>query len=436
MHKHRRRSTFLLASATVVMFGSAAFAQVDAPPAPPAPEAAPVDVPPPPPPPPPPPVEVAPPPPVPPAAVPMQATVAATTAVAPSQSPFKIETPNGSSIKLGLLLQPQFQSVSSPTLSGYSNNLYIRRTRILLGGTLFGAIEYFVETDAPNLFLAGNEMGATTQIKATPGVNIQDAFATAKPFGDVFKVDVGYMLPPLSHNAVQGAGTLYSWDYFANTFNSTAGTLLGSASSPVGRDAGVQARGLLMDGHLEYRIGLFQGIRNAATTTDVGANNFFRAAARLQFNLLQPETGFFYAGSYLGAKRILSIGLFGDEQDSFHYRFFGGDVFADLPLGPGVFTGQVNVVHWTGGGFVNIPRETAVMGEVGYIFAGARVSPIVRIEELWNSDADNHTGRFSGGLAWWPYGHNSNLKAFFTNIRESAGGHFNQINLQWQVYFF
>ena len=63
--------------------------------------------------------------------------------------------------------------------------------------------------------------------KNTPGMNIQDAFATAKPFGDVFKVDAGYMLPPLAHNAIQGAGTLYSWDYFANSFRSTANTLFG-----------------------------------------------------------------------------------------------------------------------------------------------------------------------------------------------------------------
>ena len=431
MHKHQRLCTFLLASVSVFALGSSAFAQTDVPPA--AAEAAPVDAPPAVPPP---PVEAPPPVVTPPAAVPMAASVATSTAIAPSAAPFKIETSSGNSIKIGLLLQPQLQSASSATLSGYSNNLYIRRTRLLVGGTLFGAIDYFVDTDYPNLFLSTTDAATGAQVKATPGMNIQDAFATAKPFGDVFKVDVGYMLPPLSHNAVQGAGTLYSWDYFANTFNSTANTLLGSSASPVGRDAGVQARGLVMDGHLEYRIGLFQGLRSAPTATDVGANNFFRAAARVQLNIFEPETGFFYAGSYLGAKRVLSIGLFGDEQDSFHYRFFGGDVFADLPTGPGVFTAQVNVVHWTGGGFVNIPRETALMAEAGYTIADARVSPILRVEELWNSDTSSHVGRFSGGLAWWPYGHTSNLTAFFTQVRESAGGHFNQVNVQWQVYFF
>jgi len=435
MHKHRRLSTFLLASATVVMSGASAFAQVDAPPAG---EAAPVDVPPPPPPPPPPPVEIAPPPPVPPAAVPMAASVAATTAIAPSQSPFKIETPNGSSIKIGLLLQPQFQMLGNNTDNGNSYNLYLRRTRLLVGGTLFGAIDYFFETDYSNLFLAGNhynaEAMANVYTKDTPGMNIQDAFATAHPFGDVAKLDVGYMLPPLAHNAVQGAGTLYSWDYFANSFNSTAGTLLGSTASPVGRDTGAQLRGLVVDGHLEYRLGLFQGLRHGPNGTDVGSQNFFRAAGRLQINLLDPETGFFYAGTYLGAKKILSIGGSFDIQGTYHY--YAGDLFADLPAGPGVFTAQVNFAYWKGGtDIVGLPTEKALMGEIGYNFAGLRISPILRAEKLWNSGTN--PGRYSGGVGWWPYGHSSNLKLFYTQARVANEAHAaNQVNLQWQIYFF
>lgn len=440
MHTCRRLSTFLLVSAAAFAFSTTAFAQTDVPPAQAVPtDAPPVPEPPPPPPPLPPPPEPAH---VPPATAPMGASIAASTAIAPSQGPFRLETPNQSTIKFGVLLQPQFQSASAApgsALNSYSENLYLRRTRILVGGTLFGAIDYFVDTDYPNLMLATNETNATTMVntsvKATPGMNIQDAFATAKPFGDVVKLDAGYMLPPLAHNAIQGAGTLYSWDYFSNTFNS--GALFGTSASPVGRDLGVQLRGLIVD-KVEYRLGLFQGLRNAQTATDVGSRNFFRFTARVQVNLLDPETGFFYAGTYLGAKKVLSIGGSVDIQDS--YRYYAGDIFADLPLGPGVFTAQVNVAHWNGESFIpNLPKETAVMAEAGYNVASVRVSPILRFEELWNSSVSptTHVARYSGGLAWWPYGHNSNLKAFFTQIRETAEVHAaNQFNLQWQVYFF
>jgi hypothetical protein len=356
----------------------------------------------------------------------------------PPQSPLKIESPNGSSVRLGLLLQPQFQSVSSATLNSYSNDIYIRRTRILLGGTLLGVFEYFVDTDFANLFLTEPAVAGTPDpgTKATPGMNIQDAFATWKAFGDMIKVDAGYMLPPLAHNAVQGATTLYSWDYFSYTFLSGVAAPFNASASPVGRDSGLQLRGLLVGGRLEYRAGLFQGRRETESMTDVVARNFFRFTARVQVNLFDPETGFFYAGTYHGAKKILSLGGAVDLQDS--YRYFAVDGFVDLPLGPNVLTAQINYAYWNpNGGIVTLPaRESALMGEGGFLIGAAALSPIIRVEHLWVTN-NNDTTRLGGGLAWWPFGHNSNLKAFYTNAKtENAPRSVNQFNVQWQLYFF
>jgi len=443
MGKRLARIVFVLSSIYLLTAARGAWAQAGGAPAPdlnaPPP---PSDAPPPP---------IAPPPPSEPAMALSSSPMApaAPPAAAPSAS-FKNDIGNGSTLKVGLLIQPQFQSLGSNALDGNSYNLFIRRTRLLVSGTLFGAFEYFFDTDYPNLFLATNE-GPTatanaTTTKATPGMNIQDAFITWKALGDMVKVDAGYMLPPMAHNAVQGAGTLYSWDYFAFTFLSTANTLLGSSASPVGRDLGVQLRGLLLDGHIEYRLGLFQGVRNPETpsamgdaATTVGSNNFFRATGRIQINLLDAEPGFFYAGTYLGKKKILSLGLSGDTQSSYHY--LAGDVFADLPLGPGVFTAQVDVAYWTGGTFIALAKETAVMGEAGYNFDAVHVSPIVRLEHLWGGTSPGMTTsadqtRAGGGLAFWPYGHTSNLKAFYMRDTVAGTAHAaNQFNLQWQLYF-
>ena len=353
-------------------------------------------------------------------------------------NPLKLESAGGNSIKLGILLQPQYQALSSPTLNGYSQNLFLRRTRILVGGTLLGVIDYFVDTDYPNLFLSSNvagEMGApNTSVKAAPGMNIQDAFATYKGLGDVFKVDAGFMLPPMSHNAVQGAGTLYSWDYFSYTFQHTNSFL--TSAPPVGRDVGVQLRGLVLDGHLEYRAGLFQGLRNAQTATDVGSRNFFRATGRVQVNLLDAEPGFFYAGTYLGTKKIASLGAAFDVQSG--YKYFALDGIVDLPLGPGVATAQVNLAHWDGGTFIPaLVKQTALMGEAGYAFSAVHLSPIVRIEHLSGSGALANQSRYGAGVGFWPYGHNSNLKAFYTRTQTSGAPRgFDQFNLQWQVYFY
>ncbi|HEX3905935.1 MAG TPA: hypothetical protein VH853_24145 [Polyangia bacterium] len=377
---------------------------------------------------------------------------AAPPAAPPAGPPsFKIDAGPGNTLKVGLLVQPQFQSLGSNALNGNSYNLFIRRTRLLVGGTVLGTFDYFFDTDYPNLFLATNEGPTMTAnavtTKNTPGMNIQDAFITWRPLTDAnkdaFKVDAGYMLPPLAHNAVQGAGTLYAWDYFLFSFSylGAAGTNFGSTSSPVGRDLGVQLRGLVLDGHLEYRLGMFQGVRDsetpaamAGTATTVGANNFFRVTGRLQLNLFDPEPGFFYAGTYLGKKKILSFGVSGDMQDAFHYYYVAGDGFADLPVGPGVFTAQVNVAHWDGGTFVPaLPKQTAFMSEVGFNF-NTLFAPIARVEYLWGPANLYHIG---GGLAFWPFGHTSNLKAFYTRNYEQGSPHAdNQVNVQWQLYFF
>jgi hypothetical protein len=369
--------------------------------------------------------------------VPRVASPAAGLVVPAPASPLRLESANGSSIRFGLLVQPQFQAVNSATLDGYAKNLYLRRTRLLVGGTLFDKVEYFLDTDYPNLFLDSNTAGAAAPpdfLKSTPGMNIQDVFVTYKAMGDMLKVDVGYMLPALAHNALQGATTLYSWDYFNYSFQHS--NAFGSSGNPIGRDVGVQLRGLLVGGLVEYRLGLFQGLRDNRTATEMEARNFFRVTARVQINLLDPEPGFFYAGSYLGSKRIASVGASYDFQDS--YKYFAVDGFVDMPLGPGVVTGQVNLAHWNGDSFLpGLVKQTALMGEAGYTLAGFALSPILRAEQLWGSGALADQTRLGGGVAFWPYGHNTNLKLFYTHLKvDGADRGINQFNLQWQVYFF
>jgi hypothetical protein len=312
--------------------------------------------------------------------------------------------------------------------------------RFLVGATLFRNIEFFFDTDYPDLFKAAPETGT----KNTPGMNVQDAFGTFKVLEDAFKVDMGYMLPPSTHNANQGAGTLYSWDYFTNSFRNSAS--FNSSGNPVGRDAGIQVRGLVLDNLLEYRAGLFQGRRNDSSPTSVQARNFFRVAARLQVNVFDPETGFFYAGTYLGTKRVLSFGGTIDFQDD--YIHYGGDAFLDLPLGPGVLTAQVNAAHYDGGDFLipggistPLADQSSVMGEVGFLFNDFDLSPIFRFEQQWLNDNDATETRIGGGVAFWPYGHAFNLKAFYQRVTpdvpNTTGLHgFDQLNLQAQVYVF
>lgn len=393
----------------------------------------------------PPPAETAPPPayvPVAPAiAMPPPVPAPSTTPAIPSVAPLKIEGRNAS-IRFGMFLQPQFESAQVTAANGYANNLYLRRARVIIGGTLFDNIEYFMETDSPNLFKGATAplaMGQTQALKLTSTMVIQDMFGTFKAMGDMVKIDAGYTLPAGSHNSMQSAFTLFGWDYFAYTFvNSNA---FGAATAPVGRDLGVQLRGLLLDKHLEYRAGIWQGQRNAAVVGEQSARNFFRTAARLQVNVFDPETGYYYAGTYLGAKKILSFG--GSYDFESDYKSYSFDGFLDMPLGPGVVTAQVDYSHWDGGGYVPLDKQWAVQGEVGYTFLPIAVSPIVRVEHFHDdTPAPRLTpfetqNRYGGGLAYWCYGHNSNLKVFYTRIQQDGAAHgANQFNVQWQIFLY
>lgn len=338
------------------------------------------------------------------------------------------------SARFGFLLQPAFESAGDPALEGMRNNLFLRRARLLVGMTLGSNIELFFETDSPNLGKTTGINPMTNALITTgPGVNVQDAFMTWKPLDEI-KVDVGMMLIPFSHNSLQGATTLYSLDYFTHSFQQSAG--LGNY---IGRDTGIQLRGLIAK-HLEYRVGAFQGKRNA-TPMRVVSTNAPRIAGRLQFNFLDAETSYFYAGTYAGTKRIFSIGAGYDHQDK--YNAFAGDVFLDLPLGGGVLTAQGNFIWadgdtWLAGpGAAGVAENVSIMGEAGFRFGD--VSPIVRFE--WQ-DFDNgaliDSYRVSGGIAYWYLNHNANVKLFYTYAKPEPAGQdgFHQINVQTQFFVF
>jgi hypothetical protein len=357
------------------------------------------------------------------------------------------------SLRLGLFAQPHLEVVGAPDADKTSKNLFLHNVGVIFSGRLFDYFEFFFDVNYPSLFKVDpfNQQGGTG--KNSPGLNVQDAIVTFKPFGNKpygnwLKFDAGFMLPSLSHNGVQGAFTLYGLDYFVNTFRrnvlTNADPFKSNGQSPQGRDAGVQMRGLLFGEHLEYRVGMFQGLRvgllpaSAGSEAEVGAVNFFRVAARLQINLLDAEPDFFYQGTYLGTKKILSFGGFYDFQDQ--YLSAGGDVILDLPVGPGILSAQANVVYWDGGNFIQtLHKHTAIMAEVGYLIRALMLSPTLRMEQLIAAEPTASTpseARYGGGLAFWPWGHTSNFKALYTYVhRDPAPQDYSQFNVQWQVWF-
>jgi hypothetical protein len=346
-----------------------------------------------------------------------------------SKLQLKLEGPYGTSIRFGTVTQVQYEALGSFAEHDVAQNLFLRRTMLLLGGTVLYDFEYFIDTDFVDLFKAAGEQS----FKNGPGISLKDVLITYAGFGDVFKIDGGMMLPPLSHAANQGAPFLYGLDFFLNAYRHQ--NVFGTAANSFGRDVGIQLRGLLFGSHLEYRAGVFQGKRQTPEGAHRGSRNPFRVAGRVQLNLLDAETGFFYRGTYLGEKRLASIGGSFDVQpsDAGTYRAFAADAIWDID---GI-TGQFNYVFRDGDDFVALPKQHALSAEAGYLIGLLRSSFIARAERRWGPGRAIDETAFGGGIAFWAFNHTSNVKVFYLRVKPGAATRdTDQFVAQWQLAFF
>jgi hypothetical protein len=151
-------------------------------------------------------------------------------AISHAQATIKVN--DNISLRFGTLIQAWADSAQDATTKGYAENLFMRRMRILIGGTLSPTVSFFFETDNPNLGKAPKNLGG--------GFITQDAFVEWKPRSSAFILDAGLMLPPLCRNCLESAATLLSLDYGSWSFVESAAT-----QSSVGRDTGFQAKGYL-----------------------------------------------------------------------------------------------------------------------------------------------------------------------------------------------
>jgi len=346
----------------------------------------------------------------------------------PIDAQWQVTSPDGkSSLKLGVLLQPQAELIETSDAEHHSQNLFLRRARLLLGGTYSERWSFFLETDSPNLG-KGKSDGTKTN-----DLFVQDVFVTYST-GDAFKVDAGMMLMPLSHNHETSAGALLPVDYGAFCFLASDPT-----TSKVGRDYGVQARGYVLGKHLEYRLGAFQGFRGSDLAGGSGAGSEpFRITARAVWYPFEAETGYFYTGTTHGTKKILALGASYDAQSS--YSSIAADLFYDQPIPSGAVTLQVGLTRLDGDDFLaSLPEQDTLLVEASYYSKKLRLGPFVQFATRSFAAPDTthrDEERAQAGLAWWLSGHKSNLKAGWTRITRDGAPDRDQLQLQLQVFWY
>jgi hypothetical protein len=346
---------------------------------------------------------------------------------APADAQWQIETKDGkATLRIGFLAQPQLETLEGPNNGDTAVNLFIRRFRMVFGGKVSDKWTYFFETDSPNVGKANPDRTANpTGSKDAGAVFIQDMFITYNQ-SNAFKVDVGLMLLPHSHNHLQSAASLLPVDYGPYTFLES-----GLLQERVARDYGVQLRGY-PGHHLEYRFDVLQGVRGP------GATNALRFSGRLVYYPFAAETGFFYAGTYQGSRRLVALAASADTQKD--YRNYGGDAFVELPIHKGEqgVTGQAQWIRYDGGDFLpSLPKQDTYLFEGGYHLKHGRYTPFFQYALRDFADAAMaDQSVLQAGLAYWMAGHQRNLKFSAGRLHTDGRSDQTQILAQLQVFFY
>jgi hypothetical protein len=347
------------------------------------------------------------------------AALAALCAAVPAAAQATIKVNDDVNLRFGVLGQVQADTLEDPGTGGTTNNLFIRRVRLLFGGQVAKNVTFFVETDSANL---GRTVGTAKNIPST--TIIQDAYGEFKA-RDEFAIDAGLMFVPFSRNSVQSAATLLPIDYGAYTFTSSAPT-----QSSTGRDTGVQAKGYFAKNHFEYRLGAFQGARDARS------HRAFRVAGRAMYNFLETEVGFFYSGTYVGKRKVAAVAAAFDTQSDYHA--YDADAFVDYPAGPGAVTLQVDYNRFDGGTTLTaLPRQNDVLLELGYLITALKLTPVLQVTT--RDIADTPRGdekRWSLGANYWWAAHNANVKLAFMRIDPTGAAAQKEFTIQLQFFYY
>jgi len=311
---------------------------------------------------------------------------------------------------------------------GYAQNFYLLRDRLMFGGTIGNKISFFFQTDDPKLGLSPS--AATASKNLTTGFMIQDAWAAYK-INPHLELSAGEMLVPISRQALQSTLSFYTVNISpVSTVNNTY--LVESAL----RDVGFQARGYFFSDRLQYRGGIFDGVRNP------NGRNAPRPALYLQYDFFDREKEYAYAGTALGKRKILALDIGGDKQGT--YRSTSLNVASDTPVRGGDEVGfNFAVMHFDGRQmFTALPDQTNYLLEGAYYFHKIKTQPFAKFETQDFTAAVNGSkdiNRYGGGFNYYIHGQNLKWTAQYTRALPQNGSTLrpsNEFTMQFQVFYY
>ncbi|MGD9245419.1 MAG: selenite/tellurite reduction operon porin ExtI [Desulfobacterales bacterium] len=355
--------------------------------------------------------------------------------VNPCRAGFKMEINEQTKGEIGIWMQASYQWVEDGKVNDSQfedvNDFMIRRAYMYLKADVTKYVSFFTH-------LASDKVGFETPSEGDldksglglgSGVAWRDLWITVN-LHEAFKIQMGRMYVPLTRNyGTTSTKCMLTADLPFLQGGSRGGIFY---AQKVGRDDGLTLWGNPMDGHLHYRFMISEGVED----NDGNPEDNLRFVGRLSVSLLEPETSWFTKGTYLGKKKVLSLGFGMDSQDDLT---LGGiedrdntvwtvDAFFDHPLGAGAVTleaAYIDIDNCTQGG-PNFYHDLEAGDDaenwyinVGYLLPGSigpgRLQPYIRYETV-DVDNKNETDFWSGGFNYYLKGHNCKLTADYMRV--------------------
>ena len=354
--------------------------------------------------------------------------------VSPSWAGIKMEIDEQTKGEVGIWMQTWYQWVEKDDKVATDedlNDFMIRRAYMYLKGQVTEHVSFFTHIASDRVGQDGlPATDAQRDVALGGGVAWRDLWITLN-LHEALKIQIGRMYVPLTRNY----GTTSTKCMMTTDLPFLQGGVRGSIfyASKVGRDDSVTIWGNPLDGMLQYRFMISEGVEGPNNPKDN-----LRFAGRLSLSLLEPETSWFNKGTYIGEKKVLSLGLGFDSQDDL---MLGGsekdnsvwtiDAFLDHPVGEGAVTAEaayIDIENCTQDhNFSELSQGEDAENwyiSAGYLLPGSvgpgRFQPYVRYETV-DVDDDEDTDFWSVGLNYFMKGHNCKISADYTQVDQDSG---------------
>jgi len=291
----------------------------------------------------------------------------------------------------------QSRGYTSATNSASTSDFFLRRNRLIFNGQVNDYVGFFAQLEAGNDGYNGN---------VDKSVYYRDAYVTLD-YTDPIRFIAGRFKNTFTRENLEdcyGPLTLDRANWLA--YSPWGGT----------RDTGVAVWGNLANAKFQYRL----MVANGRDDGNVPKKNP-RFTARVHWTFFDPEADYGYEGTYLGTKKVLTIGLAEDFQKDVAYTDFvtrsnpqdykasTADFFYEQPFSSGTYTLSGAVMRYKTGNAINgisvdplLPQTSELGG--GYLKAAYLLPKKVGIGRLQffarHEKSDYHLNSGYGDQKW------------------------------------